>query len=400
METIFVIGICLLAVAGAGYTICTQTFWFYDIEIYWKNMSGFFEGSNESMTLLMPWGRFLGQLMCPGFVPYKVCLIYFYLLLLAGTVLLGKYIYEYLKKNQMFSNRRNRILASGALCMLPFYWHDVLNTGNIGGMICLILMLCAFLVDKHPYITGFLLAVAMTKPQNAGIFLAILFFRKNYKAVFSAAGFCGVSWGLSSLLLYLLHGPASGNSLSSIINKYSKMGVEDERFSFFTYGIFQPFVSLGVPTMIVLLLSALFGILLVFGFCLWMKKYPLLQKDAVVYFAFCSVISILWCYKSPCDEIVMILSSLMAVYYWHLSEKKWPNVILALAAMFALNGKVFRFWFAHLFKLQHSKTVFGDQLLRLVVIIVLFLLLTKRLKLCESKQGLIKKEGTKEKNRG
>lgn len=389
METLFLVGICLLAIAGVGYTICTQTFWFYDIEIYWRNMAGYFEGDTEKMTLLMPWGKLLGQLICPGFVPYKVCLGYFYFLILTGTVLLGRFIYGYLQEHQMFSNKRNRMIAAAALCMLPFYWHDALNTGNVGGMICLILMLCAFLVDKHPYVTGFLLAITMVKPQNAGIFLAILFFRKNYKAVFSAAGFCGVSWALSSVIFRIMHGPATlaspdssspGSSIMSIITRFSKLGVEKEEYYFLAYGIFDPLVDYGVPSMIVLLLSALFGIILVLVFCLWMKRYPVLQKDPVVYFAFCSVISILWCYKSPCDEIVMILSSLMAVYYWHLSNKKISDVLLALISMFALNGKVFRFWGAHILDLQHGTTVFGDQVLRLLIIIILFVLITRKLK--------------------
>lgn len=392
METLFLTGICILAIAGVGYTICTQTFWFYDIEIYWKNMSGLFTGDTEKMTLLMPWGRLLGQLMCPGFLPLKVCMVYFYLLLLAGTVILGKFIYDYLQQKQMFHSRRNAVIAATAVCMLPFYWHDVLNTGNVGGMICLLLMLTAFLVEKHPYLSGFLLAAAMTKPQNAGIFLAILFFRKNYKTVFSAAGFCGISWGISSLILHLMNGPVQGvgsatatessgkGTIAAIISRFSKLGVENDKYSFFTYGIFDPLVDFGVPTMVVLLLSALFGVVLVLVFCLWMKKYPVLQKDPVVYFAFCSVVSVLWCYKSPCDEIVMILSSLMAIYYWHLSEKKITDVLLALAAMFAFNGKVFRFWGAHILNLQHGTTVFGDQVLRLIVILVLFVLITRKLR--------------------
>lgn len=395
METLFLTGICILAIAGAGYTICTQTFWFYDIEIYWKNMSGLFEGDSEKMSILMPWGRLLGQLMCPGFLPLKACMVYFYLLLLIGTILLGKFIYDYLQQKQIFQSRRNSVIAATAVCMLPFYWHDVLNTGNVGGMICLLLMLTAFLVDKHPYLSGFLLAVAMTKPQNAGIFLAILFFRKNYKTVFSAAGFCGISWGISSLILRLMNGPVKGDlsaenaaaagtfgggTIAAIISRFSKLGVENDKYSFFTYGIFDPLVDFGVPTMVVLLLSALFGIVLVLVFCLWMKKYPVLQKDPVVYFAFCCVVSVLWCYKSPCDEIVMILSSLMAIYYWHFSDKKITDVLLALAAMFAFNGKVFRFWGAHLLHLQHGTAVFGDQVLRLIVILVLFVLITGKLR--------------------
>ena len=70
----------------------------------------------------------------------------------------------------------------------------------------------------------------------------------------------------------------------------------------------------------------------------------------------------------------------MAVYYWHLSNKKISDVLLALISMFALNGKVFRFWGAHILDLQHGTTVFGDQVLRLLIIIILFVLITRKLK--------------------
>lgn len=384
-ENIFVIGLCLLAIAGAGYTICTQTFWFYDIEIYWRNTAGMFNGNTSGMTLLMPWARLLGQIICPGFLPYEVCLVYYYVLLLGGTIYLGFLIYKYQVKHNFLSNSRNRILASVSLCMLPFYWHDALNTGNAGGMVCVLLMIAAFFVDEHPYITAFLLAIAMTKPQNAGIFIAILFFRKNYKAVFSTAGICGISWLLSIAVLRLINGPStssssSGRGIMEILTKYSNMGSDNEQFSFMSYGIFDPLVDFGVPTMVVLLMSVLFGLILALAFCIWVKKYPVLKEDAVIYFAFCSVLSILWCYKTPCDEIVMIMSSILAVYYWCLSDKKVVDILISLASLFAFNGKVFRFWGAHLINFSHDATILGDQILRLIFVIVLFVLVAKKLK--------------------
>lgn len=380
-------------------------FWFVDIDTYWRNTAYAIRGydlrrvaedgiivdsiGRMGAAIIMPWGRLLANLIYPGFLPLRVVRIYYYVILLGSMVMTGWLIHRWMKKEfPSFSN----ILLTVALVLMPLYWDDALDTGNMGGVLCMFIIMAVFLLDEHPVWASFLLAMACIKPQNVGLFLLVLLIRKKWKILFGTGGFALGGWALSELYVRICgmlreavivaHAQEAvpvrevSSEAAQIINGYAGNG-QGSSNDFFMYGIFSKMLEHGWNSYQVLIASACLGIVFTCAMLFLLRKTKL-SDSMVAAFAVAALGSVFWCYKTPCDEVIMILCNLLVVYYWTASGQKVSDAIWCGVYLAGMNAKIFRFWGRKLFPgLELRAAITCDMILRIVLFIVMIVLLRK-----------------------
>lgn len=137
--------------------------------------------------------------------------------------------------------------------------------------------------------------------------------------------------------------------------------------SFFTYGILDKLIDYGVSSYVVLIGSALLGIMFVLGVMFYVKDCKELCESWVVLFSIAALGSIFWCYKTPCDEIIIIFCNLLCVLYWKYGKKGVKNVLWIFIFLVCINMKVFRFWGRKILPLEIDTAIVADQVLRIAV---------------------------------
>lgn len=378
-----------------------------DVTTYWKNMAYSIRGYDIStcaadgivlenigevkIGIVLPWGRLLGNLIYPGFLSLTGAAIYYYVLLTICIIGAGYFILGWIEKERVDGwTKRENILFMVCLMMMPLYWDDALNTGNMGGLFGIFLILAAFFLEKHSGFASFLVAMAMIKPQNAALFILVLFIKKKYKIVCQVMGIMVA--GIISSEVYInvcayFRGIKSKtpfwDKIILMLKGYSGNGKGTEgegTLSFFTYGILDKLIDWGVSSYIVLIGSALLGIIFVFCVMYYIKDCKEMIENWIILFSIAALGSIFWCYKTPCDEIVIILCNLLCVLYWKYGKRDMKSVLWILVYLACINLKIFRFWGRKVLPIELDTATVADEILRIIVYIKMIVGLKKNVK--------------------
>lgn len=128
-----------------------------------------------------PWGLLLGNIFYPGFLSFDNAKKYFVLInlfLLCVTALCVS------RKLNMMSKRFSWY---SFVCSLFSFWSVYsIEQGNAGCGICCLLMLVVLFHETSPIFSGFLLGLAMVKPQISLIFCVALLFIRSYRVVITS----------------------------------------------------------------------------------------------------------------------------------------------------------------------------------------------------------------------
>lgn len=328
--------------------------------------------------IVLPWGRLLGNLIYPGFLSLTGAAIYYYILLGTCTGLAGYYILKWIESERLVDwRKRDNLLFMICLLIMPLYWDDALNTGNMGGIFCIFLILVAFLLEDRPRLASFLIAMAMIKPQNAALFLLVLIAKKKFKIIWQILGLMAAGTIASEFYVSVCsHFRGITENVSFIdkvllmVKRYSGngQGTKGEgTLSFFTYGILDKLIDYGVSSYVVLVSSAFLGIIFVLGVMFYIRDCKELSENWIILFSIAALGSIFWCYKTPCDEIIIILCNLLCVLYWKYGKKDIKSVLWILFFLICINMKIFRFWGRKILPLEIDTAIVADQILRIVV---------------------------------
>ena len=365
-----------------------------DVKEYWRYMAYSIRGYDISTCaangivlenigaigggIVLPWGRLLGNLIYPGFLSLTGATVYYYLLLIVCTGVAGYYILKWIEKVQVDDwQKKENVIFTVCLMIMPLYWDDALNTGNMGGIFCVFLILAAIFLERSPCLASFFIAMAMIKPQNAALFMLVLLLKKKFKMICQVLGIMTASVGLSEVYervcSYFRGGIKNASfwdKVMSMLRRYSGNGQGTKQegvLPFFTYGILDKLIDYGVSSYIVLIGSALLGIIFVFGVLFYIRDYKGLNGDWIVLFSIAALGSIFWCYKTPCDEIIIILCNLLSILYWKYGGKDLKSVLEILIYLICINMKVFRFWGRKILPIELDTAVVADQILRIIV---------------------------------
>ena len=166
---------------------------------------------------------------------------------------------------------------------------------------------------------------------------------------------------------------------------YTGTKVGTGTYSFFSYGIFTPLASYGVNTSVILLLSMTTGVLFVVAFVLYLKGVKPVSEDIVALYAIAATASIFWCYKTPCDEIIMISCNILGIYAWKYCRKTKANAVGLLLYFAAMNMKIFRMYGRKISGLSYFNSLVLDMILRIVALGILMWIIKKKWKAVEEK---------------
>ena len=121
----------------------------------------------------VPWARIIGNFIHPGIFPMNWAIVYGYviysLIVILAWWVVAKKLSEY---NSI--EKRYAYLLTGLFFLMPFYWVDGLMVLNNGFVISFLLIIVAMTCDTNEYLAGFVLALAMMKPQMAVLFYSEL----------------------------------------------------------------------------------------------------------------------------------------------------------------------------------------------------------------------------------
>lgn len=338
------IGLVLLNLADILYHN-TIEIGFVDLKLYWEEFrvtlqgydTGFYYHAGEQIpgadTLpaipIFPWGRILGNLICPAFLPYSIAKWYTVVLLVVLCVLTGCMGSRNIQKQE--SSKQFLLLATPLIYLMPFYWRDMITFFNIGGVICFLLLLMVFVVDEHPYMAVLLLAIAMMKPQNAMPFVIILLLEKKWRTVFAAAGLDVVAWVFTAIWTGI-------NPIKQVLYITGR-STEAEPY-YFWFGLLDPLRNLGLSSNVAMICSMVLGVVILMLLYFCVKKNPLWKNNVIALYSGAAVISTVWMYKSKSDFVVIVLASMLVLqYYLYESEGEKggrPSVILRCLVMLSL----------------------------------------------------------------
>lgn len=322
---------------------------FVDLQLYWEEFrvtikgydTGFFYHAGEKIpgvaTLpaipIFPWGRILGNLICPAFLPYGIAKWYTFALLVVLCMLTGmmgyKHILGSLRKveNCDASKVRNElarenksflIIAMILVFFMPFYWRDMITFFNIGGVICFLLILMVFVVEEHPYFAALLLAISMMKPQNAVPFVIILLLEKRWKTVFSAAGLDVIAWLFTAIWTGV-------NPVNQVLYIYGRS--TDAEPYYFWFGLLDPLRNVGYSSNVAMVLSMVLGMVILVLLYFAVKNNPLWKDNVIAIYAGAAVISTVWMYKSKSDFVIVVLASMFVLQYYLVSLGKMESEV-------------------------------------------------------------------------
>ncbi len=390
----FIYGVILLALVQVAAAIVmiwkTGGIWAGDFANNWRwtayLMRGYTveEAAKEPLAeighlvnpIVMPWGKMIGNLMFPGLVPYEAAKLWYYGCLVAASLLLAKFVFEWFKEKGMLSGGKG-IVTAIALIVIPWYWYDAVHTGNPGALMGILALLSVFLIKKHKFLAALFLALSVCKPQVGGLFFLAYLLLKQWGILARAGAILAVSWiggelyvpiarnlsGLPELLVT----SGSADIVSIITERMSAAttGGDGSGLEHLYFGIFDPLRQLGVPILVVLFMSALAGAAFVFFGSVTFKDAD--EDRLLLTVTFAALSSVFWTYKSQADGVVLGICN--AIILWMAVKKggfrgKAPVILLGLLLM---NMKLCKYFLRFAFGWPHNIGVVGDMLLQILV---------------------------------
>lgn len=295
-------------------------------------------GVFDNTTTTVPWSYFLANIFYPGVFPTwnsaKIwCLALFTVLGVTCALILYK----------TFLNARLSKLLSVFLCIqffVHFGWGSSLNKLNNGMFCILALLMVLLLLEYQPHNTknemeiGFLMVIAMLKPQVAMLFYIPLLFRKYYKSIFLSGCILLISWLGVSAMVHV-------SPLTILIEQF-QVGADLKQTSVYVYyGIFDFLTRFGFSTAFIMLLEAAVFIPLTFMLC-----YRYRNCSAWVSFSIPALFMLFWCYHHNTDiEIVGIL--MICIAFLLLSDshlKKGEQVYCIFLLLFNLCPIIYTYY--------------------------------------------------------
>lgn len=279
----------------------------FDIEGHWRICTYALKGYNPYLYIgqegpipeignippgfsTVPWACVFGSVFYGGFMSLEAARIYNVLLHIVSIVLLVVVFYKTTKHSLSKFEQATIALAfiSQFSIMYSIYY------GNAGGIICCLLMVSILLGEKHPYISGVLVALAMMKPQIAAIVCVVFLLQKRWKVLFTGASIDILGW-----------------LVTSVITKVSPLELLTSTFSSGTASEFQYLGVLsvlqycGLDKSLVLVLNVAVGFIYTIGLWYYLKKNKTANEDELILYMPACIASTVWIYKNGTDYAIL-----------------------------------------------------------------------------------------------
>ena len=272
-----------------------------------------------------PWGLTLGTLLHGAFLPYTYSLIWYNAVRILVLILM-----LFLLNRKMIQEEFpvwKRILG---FLLVPAPWYSISSiiTGNNGEAVCFLIIGAVCILEEHELLAGFMMLFAMIKPQIALPFFAMFLLEKRWKTIAVSVTGVFTAWIFSAVW-------TQTNPLAQLRGMVSFANAMEAGYH--VVGILDILRHVGVPNAAALLLSMLAGIglLAVMAFGIRGKV-----NDRFCRYSIPAIVSIMWCYKTECDYMILILAALAILELWR-EQIGGKEALWLLAGLFMLYTKPF-----------------------------------------------------------
>ena len=374
-----------------------------DLRIYWKGSAYYVRGitlaeAEESplpeigvvhVNTIMPWARILGQFLYPGFLPLSVVTVWFWIFFCAALFVFFVQLRKWLSENCEISDKTRLTVFTLGVMFITWFWWDVVIAANPGSLIAILGALAFFYVEKNPNLAALLLAFSLCKPQIGAIFVLAFFLMKFYKVLVKCGVILAISWVLGELYMIFIRNfrglppREAGGGLEVVFGLFferirSGDGQLDDKVSYLYYGLLDPLRWVGVPLIVVILLSAVAGVAYVI-FCYLCLKKTGTKIDPVVMGSATAIASFFWAYKSLCDAVIIALCNAFIISVFLNDEKKdTKKLAMLFAGLILMNCKIVKYFIRFPLHLPHTIGIAGDMVLQILVFTYYFMIYVKR----------------------
>ena len=198
--------------------------------------------------------------------------------------------------------------------------------GNKGAFLCMFLIDAIIIARRHPYSAGFLLALAMSKPQIAGIVCLMFLLRGHYKALTTGAVIDLALWFAASVIMK--------TSMLNLLSLCLNVGVNRKTQYLGVMAMIQ-YYGAGRNTAIIM--SVVTGIIYMLMLYVYFRKNIRSSRvlEFLAYVPAC-VASTVWMFKNGCDLLILVYPAAFAVIMcmWRgLSGKDFAALLVIIAFM-------------------------------------------------------------------
>lgn len=250
----------------------------------------------------LPYGLLLGNLFYFGFFNYTQALLLYKIssvIFIVITLVLAK---RYFVKH----NYGNRIYYYFVLfTLLSINILGSYRIGNIGHIICMLILIMIFFADENVIISGIALSLAMIKPQVAFPFVITLLFMKRIKVVMLAAAIDVFASIICAMLV-------KESVISMFLDFFSaQVGLGTTSYGVLTMFFPKNYYEALFPSMIC-------GMIILITSHIFTKEI----KNTLCIFAFPTLVANIWSYSWNSDYYILILPAIVFSYLYFRNDSK------------------------------------------------------------------------------
>ena len=288
--------------------IRTSEYVFYDFRLRWQECAYVLRGINpfdsinggkvlpelgkiDSVAGTMPWSYLLGNIMIPGFLPYKLALIYYNCFYVLSAVICFALLWK-----QTANNRFNKM----AIISIPAFWCAwyAFRLGNYGTTCCFLVVVSILIYRRSLFwkiIAGVLLTIAMCKPQVAGLFFLTYLLMGEFVVPLVCLCLVGISYIAVSIITH--------TNAITLLSQILTQGTNYDNVNI-NNGLFTILRNFNISTTVILMLSLIFGIAF---FIYGVKRLRENQENTFLCFLPAAICSSFWFYRNPYESMTLII---------------------------------------------------------------------------------------------
>lgn len=271
-------------------------------------------GNIDPDMVTVPWAWIWGNIFNPGFLPYSIAKIWgvivYAIVFISTGIICAKYFEG--KREFFFSKNIFQIISLFIFIILSQYsviWSFL--CGNQGALVCCIVIDSIMVYEKHPYIAGILMTIALIKPQISLPFFLIFLLIGQYRLIIVSAllelitiSIIYISIGVDIITL-MLNTSNTGTNLSGVF-----------------FGLLNILKYWGISTKVIVLFDMILGIVFAtFTALIILRKNSLSPLNTnshnipISIFYGATVTSTFWFYKQSHDFVICAVIHIIILFY-------------------------------------------------------------------------------------
>ena len=284
-------------------------------------------GTADYSYNVTPWGLIIGNIYYFGFLNLNTAIKSFLSLYAVSFTLL--LICLYYKAEKIYDDKRFVLLLLLIAIGSPNFTVGI-HTRNVSGILSCMLLIAWIICDDHPIITGIILGIVMTKPQEGGLICFAFLLTKRFLPLIIGAVIDIAAWFYMSVLTKT----SMIALLQEFFGRFSVAGGENRNSGLFTLVFENPTLAT--------ICSMTAGIILVTLFTRYYSAHRKsdIPEDFTLCFAY--MFSPIWCYSTNAAHYILLLPTIVCLYIMMKSEKIYQRLFWFGVSFYLMWGEILR----------------------------------------------------------